>query len=334
MQALLNGLTNGSNPVATMILGQLAHEQQQRKQQQQQQLASVMAAAAALQRQQQQKTFVTTNPAPAPQHPSARLMSMGPAGLVRTPAPTTTATPISVASARINGPMSQQPIRQFNKTTTAVPNQVKQFKATSTVMAAPVAVSAKRAAFLNKRSKATGAAYRNPNKKQKRTPTAASAASIMKNRKKSVTSKSSASSYLIKNGGSAAKINGFTLNEDFKQKEVPDLLFPWKLHDTLDDAELSQDIKTNVVSWQADGVSFNIHNKERFVNEVLPRYFENTPKEWDSFINILNSWGFVRFDADIQQGAYFHRLLVKGKRSVCKQMRIDGKTVSASHTTS
>eukprot|EP00532_Pseudo-nitzschia_australis_P007038 CAMPEP_0168172968 /NCGR_PEP_ID=MMETSP0139_2-20121125/5592_1 /TAXON_ID=44445 /ORGANISM="Pseudo-nitzschia australis, Strain 10249 10 AB" /LENGTH=1001 /DNA_ID=CAMNT_0008090765 /DNA_START=239 /DNA_END=3244 /DNA_ORIENTATION=+ len=330
MQALLNGLTNGSNPVATMILSQIAHEQQQRKQQQQQQLASVMAAAAALQRQhqQQQKTFATTNPAPAPQNPSVRPMSLAPAGLVRTPAPATTTAPTSVSSIRINGLTSQLPIRQFTKTTTAVPNQVKQTKATAPVMAAPTAVSAKRAAFLNKRSKATGAAYRNPNKKQKRTPTAASAAIMMKNRKKSVTSKSSASSHLIKNGGSAAKINGFTLNEDFKQKEVPDLLFPWKLHDTLDDAELSQDIKTNVVSWQADGVSFNIHNKERFVNEVLPRYFENTPKEWDSFINILNSWGFVRFDAGIQQGAYFHRLLVKGKRSVCKQMRIDGKTVS------
>merc|ERR1711935_416956 len=142
--------------------------------------------------------------------------------------------------------------------------------------AARPSVSAKRAAFLNKRTKATGAAYRNPNKKQKRTPTSVSAAMVIKNRKKTEAAKLSSTLSLNKHGA-AANINAFTLNEDFKDKAISDLLFPWKLHDMLDDAERNQDLKTNVVSWQADGVSFNIHDKDRFVDEVVPRYFQKLP---------------------------------------------------------
>ena len=81
---------------------------------------------------------------------------------------------------------------------------------------------------------------------------------VMKNRKKNVTAKASSVLSTNKNG-TAAKINAFTLNEDFKEKTISDLLFPWKLHDMLNDADRSDDLKTNVVSWQADGVSFNIH---------------------------------------------------------------------------
>eukprot|EP00537_Pseudo-nitzschia_pungens_P012759 CAMPEP_0172392632 /NCGR_PEP_ID=MMETSP1061-20121228/8704_1 /TAXON_ID=37318 /ORGANISM="Pseudo-nitzschia pungens, Strain cf. pungens" /LENGTH=952 /DNA_ID=CAMNT_0013123505 /DNA_START=276 /DNA_END=3134 /DNA_ORIENTATION=+ len=332
VQALLNGLTNGSNPVATMILNQLAQQQQQQqRRQQQQQLSSVMAAAAALQRQQQQqqqqKTFVAANSAPSSQNPSASPMTMGPTGLVQSPAPSATARPLAASNTRINAPINHhRPMRELPNAVPAVPNQMKQVKATTAPAA--TSVSAKRAAFLNKRSKATGAAYRNPNKKQKRANMGSSAASVIKNRKKNLALKPSMSSSVIKSGSNTSKLTGFTLNEDFKQKDVPDLLFPWKLHDMLDDVELNEDIKANVISWQADGVSFNIHNKDRFVNEVLPRYFENIPKEWDSFMNSLSGWGFVRFTSGTQKGAFIHRLLVKGKRSICKQMRINGKTVS------
>lgn len=184
--------------------------------------------------------------------------------------------------------------------------------------------SAKRAAFLNKRSKADGAVYRNPNKKQKRSPTNATAM-VIKNRKKAIAAKSSSTIVSSKNN---ASINAFTLNEGFSEKAVSDLLFPWKLHDMLDDTDHNEDLKANVVSWQADGVSFNIHNKERFVEEVIPKYFDKVPKDWDCFLNLLSSWGFVRFTSGAQKGAFIHRLLVKGKRQVCKQMRINGKTVS------
>jgi len=312
LQSLLNGVTNGNNPVAMSLIQLLMGQQQQ-----QQAPPEVMAATAALRRQQQ--AVVSNN---APQNQSVRTMPMN-AGLARAPAPTT-------SSAMVNTPVNKQTVLQLPKKPTTV-LQVKRTKPIGSVVptktaAAATAASAKRAAFLNKRTKATGAAYRNPNKKQKRAPTNASAA-VVKNRKKAATAKSSSALSLNKKGG-AANVNAFTLSEDFKEKAISDLLFPWKLHDMLDDSELNQDLKTNVVSWQADGVSFDIHDKDRFVEEVIPKYFEQVPKEWDCFLNILSSWGFVRFTSGTQKGAFIHRLLVKGKRSICKQMRINGKTVS------
>ena len=121
--------------------------------------------------------------------------------------------------------------------------------------------------------------------------------------------------------------NAFPLNEGFKgPDDMPDLLFPWKLHDLLDDAETNDDIKQNVVSWNADGVSFAIHSDERFVEEVMPKFMEE--QNWEDFTQSLSSWGFVRFTSGVQEGAFIHRLLVKGKRTLCKQMRIRGKAVS------
>lgn len=177
-------------------------------------------------------------------------------------------------------------------------------------------VSAKRAAFLNKRSKATGAAYRNPNKKQKRATNGG--------RKINLLAKSALSSY--RNG---VTTSSFTLNENLKEKALAtiDLLLPWKLHDMLDDAETNLELK-NIVSWQPDGVSFSINNEDRFVSEVVPRYFTKSPIGMNAFTKILSSWGFVRFASGPQSGAFIHRLLVKGKRPVCKQMRVNGKTVS------
>lgn len=289
LQALLNGVTNGSNPVATMGLIQLLMNQQQ-QQPQQQAPSQVMSAAAAMQRQQQ--TTVTRTPAPI-----------------------------------LNTQMMKQPVQHLPKKDAAVP-QVKRSKPTPpvTVKSAPgakAAASTKRAAFLNKRSKASGAVYRNPNKKQKRAPSNATAM-VIKNRKKGVAGKSS----VLASNKNRAPINAFTLNEGFNEKAVSDLLFPWKLHDMLDETELDEDLKTNVVSWQADGVSFNVHDKDRFVQEVIPKYFEKLPKDWDAFLNHLSSWGFVRFTSGTQKGTIIHRLLVRGKRQVCKQMRINGKTVS------
>jgi hypothetical protein len=117
----------------------------------------------------------------------------------------------------------------------------------------------------------------------------------------------------------------FLMNQVYQQGYVPGLLFPWELHDMLDDAE-QMDETRKIVSWQPDGVSFTIRDKDLFVSKILPQYFSETT--WDEFINILSNWGFVRFTSGPQKGAFIHRLLVRGKRALCKQMRIHGKTVS------
>jgi hypothetical protein len=117
----------------------------------------------------------------------------------------------------------------------------------------------------------------------------------------------------------------FLMNQVHQHGYVPGLLFPWELHDMLDDAE-QMDETRKIVSWQPDGVSFTIRDRYLFVSKILPQHFSETT--WDEFINILSNWGFVRFTSGPQKGAFIHRLLVRGKRALCKQMRIHGKTVS------
>ena len=50
--------------------------------------------------------------------------------------------------------------------------------------------------------------------------------------------------------------------------------FPYKLHDMLDSAEeLSY---SSIVSWNADGRSFTIHDRDAFMRQVVPLYFQQT----------------------------------------------------------
>jgi len=367
LQALLSNSNITSNPsIAALLLNQILAVQQQQNQCQQQQHFSPEALVAVAQGLQRPRQIITAAPQikssavgnvnsvnvsliSTQNSPSAAIVA-GSGGVVQQ-SPVINAAALSAdgmnslilpSAMSTKKPMVlKQSIRQiihnndtpqvkrmpvtkkyaagrFNKATT-LPKKAT-IAAVNTPTAYP-AVSAKRAAFLNKRSKATGAAYRNPNKKQKRIPSGVS--SKGRGRKKAVTTKSAAM-VTNKNGGTS-----FTLNEDFKEAALVsiDLLFPWKLHDMLDDTDHDEDLKRNVVSWQPDGVSFAIHDQDRFIKEVVPRYFEKTTWELEDFLRVLSSWGIVQITTGAT-GAFIHRLLVKGKRSICKQMRVNGKTVS------
>jgi hypothetical protein len=355
VQALLNNSNLASNPaVAALLLNQIIVGQQQQQQQQQQHFSPEIIAAVAqgLQiQQQQQQHHQQQQPIASNNNTNVNVISQ----LVQQnplPLTTTNINPAAVSSsAGIPSTLTtnKQPMlmnqgvvpqwinNNISKTTPQVkrmPPATKKIITTKKKAAgaatAGTAVTAKRAAFLNKRTKATGAAYRNPNKKQKTVPSSDGG----KGRKKAVTTKSSSSLVTSnknnKNGGGPTGAS-FTLNAEFKEPAIVsiDLLFPWKLHDMLDGTEQNEDLKKNVVSWQPDGVSFAIHDNERFVREVIPLYFEkSTFVGLDSFLKVLLSWGFVQFTSGAQKGSFIHRLLVKGKRSICKQMRINGKTVS------
>ena len=52
------------------------------------------------------------------------------------------------------------------------------------------------------------------------------------------------------------------------------LSFPLKLHAMLEDAD--NDGFSNIVSWQAGDKSFKVHSADRFANEIMPRYFNQT----------------------------------------------------------
>ena len=68
------------------------------------------------------------------------------------------------------------------------------------------------------------------------------------------------------------------------------LPFPFRLHRMLDDVERAG--KQDVVSWMPCGRSFKVHKISRFVNEIVPVYFNLT--QYKSFKRQLINYGFVR----------------------------------------
>ena len=68
----------------------------------------------------------------------------------------------------------------------------------------------------------------------------------------------------------------------------PSSMFPAKLHQLITDAE--REGNTDIVSWMPDGKSFKVHNRERFEQELMPRYFGSS--KYRSFQKNLNLWGY------------------------------------------
>lgn len=47
-----------------------------------------------------------------------------------------------------------------------------------------------------------------------------------------------------------------------------------------------------IISWDAHGVSFTIHDADRLSKEVLPKFFKGT--KYSSFLRKLYRWGFAK----------------------------------------
>jgi HSF-type DNA-binding len=208
-------------------------------------------------------------------------------------------------TAKLSAPINEVPVQQSR-------NQFNSVDDKSSMAAKPPAY-AKRAAFLNKRSLASGTSYRATSKKQK-ISTASNIPSSLEQENPG-----------FKTIRESHDKDAFVLNQEFHPGDLPDLLFPWRLHDVLDDSEQDESIKS-AICWNEDTASFSINNETKFSNIVMTKYFED--KDWESFCLSLSSWGFFRFTSGAHKGSFVHRLLVKGKRSLCKQMRIRGKSVS------
>jgi hypothetical protein len=84
--------------------------------------------------------------------------------------------------------------------------------------------------------------------------------------------------------------------------------FPVKLFEMMQDAP-KQGFE-DVVSWQparpsnSVNSSFKVHSTDRFVNEVMPRYFKQT--KFKSFQRQLNIYGFQRIHDGPNRGGYMH----------------------------
>ena len=76
-----------------------------------------------------------------------------------------------------------------------------------------------------------------------------------------------------------------------------------------------------IMSWTQDGLSFVISDRERFVHEVLPRYFRSN--KLTSFQRQINLYDFktVREVNGLGLGLYTHPLFRRDNHSLCYQMK-------------
>jgi len=96
-------------------------------------------------------------------------------------------------------------------------------------------------------------------------------------------------------------------------------MFPWLLHDLLEEATVQN--FEHIVSWNPSGLSFKVHDREAFMNEVLPRYVSQT--RYKSFVRQLNMWGYICMHGGRtapERGSYRHPCFVRGNPSLCANM--------------
>ena len=76
---------------------------------------------------------------------------------------------------------------------------------------------------------------------------------------------------------------------------------PIKMDAILSDPELS-----HIISWMPHGRSWRILKPKLFVKEVLPKYFDYC--NFNSFIRLVNAWGFRRFSSGPDRHSYYHEV--------------------------
>lgn len=93
--------------------------------------------------------------------------------------------------------------------------------------------------------------------------------------------------------------------------------FPEKLHTML--KEMEEQGKTDIVSFYSHGRAFGVHDPDRFVEDIMPKYFKMG--KWNSFARQLNLYGFVRITTGPDAGGYYHELFLKGRPNLAQHMR-------------
>jgi hypothetical protein len=86
-----------------------------------------------------------------------------------------------------------------------------------------------------------------------------------------------------------------------------------------------------IVGWLPCGKAFAVLNEERFVEEVIPKYFNQTKMR--SFTRQLSIWGFKRVVSGADRGSWYHENFVRGDSSRIRCLKRSGaKAVSRSGT--
>lgn len=103
-------------------------------------------------------------------------------------------------------------------------------------------------------------------------------------------------------------------NKSVCQTSIRSQRLPIKLATILSDAKFS-----DIVSWMPHGRSWRILRPKQFTSDVMPKYFEYD--NYNSFIRLVNAWGFRRVTSGVDQGSYYHELFLKGLPHLHRRMR-------------
>ena len=108
--------------------------------------------------------------------------------------------------------------------------------------------------------------------------------------------------------------------------------FPIFLHKLLDRIEL--DGYSEVVSWSSSGMSFCIHDRDRFIDTIMPRYFPHQ-HHLKSFFRQLSLYGFQRVKkpqgSSPSSSCYAHPEFRRDDLARCYRMERKRTYSSASH---
>jgi hypothetical protein len=93
--------------------------------------------------------------------------------------------------------------------------------------------------------------------------------------------------------------------------------FPHKLYRML--METDKNGQSTIVSFNDTGTCFLIHKPGLFISDIMPRYF--TTSKMASFQRQLNLYGFRRIAGGVDKGGYWHEHFIRGRKSMCKNVR-------------
>jgi HSF-type DNA-binding len=93
--------------------------------------------------------------------------------------------------------------------------------------------------------------------------------------------------------------------------------FPSQVHEMITEIEeLASSDKTmkqlrKIICWQGHGMAFKIHDRKKFIEKVMPRYFSRL--KYASWVRQLNLYGFKRIQRDgDDKGALYHEKFLRG----------------------
>jgi hypothetical protein len=109
-------------------------------------------------------------------------------------------------------------------------------------------------------------------------------------------------------------LHNLDLSNLIKTRRTAAIKFPAKLHQILNEVEQKEN--DEIISWNRDGKSFNVHNQKMFVDTVLPSYFRHS--KYRSFQRQLNLYGFERILCGPLEGSYHHPDFFRGNENLCK----------------